>query len=75
MVAGSPTSVAPGGSVDLSLVFAPEGEGLRAGELTIVSNGTGSPHVVALAGVGVEPTDHERIVDLERRVDAAGIQR
>lgn len=46
-------TLAAGANCAISVNFAPSAVGNRTGSLSIVSNATGSPHVVTLAGPGV----------------------
>ncbi len=48
--------VAAGGTCELRLTFAPAVAGTRTGSLTITSDAPGSPHTVALSGVGQAAT-------------------
>ena len=48
----SNTTVAPGASCSISVVFQPTASGARAASLVIGDNSGTSPHVVALAGTG-----------------------
>jgi len=50
-----PLSVVPGGSSTFSVGFTPGAASSFTGSLTLVSNTTNSPLVVALAGTGVSP--------------------
>ena len=45
-------SLAPGASCSFSIAFAPAGVGAFTGLLTVSSNAAGSPHKVALSGIG-----------------------
>ena len=47
------TSLAPGASCTLAIVFTPTGAGAATGSVRIASNAAGSPHVVGLSGTGV----------------------
>jgi hypothetical protein len=49
------TTLAPGASCHLSLVFAPTGKGLRAGSVTIAHDGLGGALQVNLSGEGTAP--------------------
>ncbi|MEO8485212.1 MAG: choice-of-anchor D domain-containing protein [Betaproteobacteria bacterium] len=44
--------VAAGGSCTITIAFRPFSAGLRTGSMTVTSNGSGSPNVVALSGTG-----------------------
>jgi murein DD-endopeptidase MepM/ murein hydrolase activator NlpD len=46
------TSLPPLASCTISVTFRPTGVGSRTGTLTLTDNGAGSPHTVALSGVG-----------------------
>lgn len=46
-------TVAAGGQCTVSVTFTPGAAGARAGTVSIVSNATGSPHGITLAGTGV----------------------
>lgn len=70
----TPVVTIPSGSSSTIIVNAvPSAEGARTGTLTI----TAAPKVytVALTATGIAPTLDERVADLERRVDGAGIPR
>jgi hypothetical protein len=57
VVAGSNTcgtAVAVGSACTVQVVFAPTAAGARSGALTIVDSAAGSPHTVALSGMGVD---------------------
>jgi hypothetical protein len=45
--------LAPGLSCSLNVAFSPKGAGARAGQISIETNAPGSPHLILLAGVGV----------------------
>lgn len=47
--------IAPSGSCTINVTFTPTGSGVTKGTLTIASNGTGSPQVLALQGTGDPP--------------------
>ena len=47
--------LAPGASCQVNVIFTPTTAGARTGTLTITSNATGSPQVVALSGPGTAP--------------------
>jgi cytochrome c553 len=47
------TSVASGASCTLTLTFSPPSAAATTGQVSVVSNASGSPHTVALAGTGV----------------------
>lgn len=47
--------VAPNGSCQIAVRFAPLATGTRSATLQITSNATGSPHTVPLSGTGVAP--------------------
>jgi hypothetical protein len=49
-----PASLNPGASCTVSIAFQPGAAGLTTGALTIVDNGMGSPHSVALSGTGID---------------------
>jgi P pilus assembly chaperone PapD len=53
-----PLSLAAGQSTSFSVSFAPASAGSLAGSVTVVSNATNSPLVVALSGTGVAPVSH-----------------
>lgn len=46
-------NLAPGASCTINATFTPAATGARAGNLTITSNATGSPHTIPLSGPGV----------------------
>jgi hypothetical protein len=48
-------SLAPTGSCNISVTFAPTTPGAQTGTLTITDNAPGSPHVVNLSGTGIGP--------------------
>jgi len=48
-------SLAIGESCTLPVTFFPTATGMRTGELTITDNAAGSPHTVALSGMGTAP--------------------
>ena len=48
------SSVAPGSSCTLQVVFAPTAAGARTGILSVTDNAAGSPQTVALQGTGVD---------------------
>jgi hypothetical protein len=48
------TSLAPGGNCTITVTFDPTAVGTRAGTLTITDNAPGSPHTVALSGIGTD---------------------
>ncbi|MBL8525705.1 MAG: choice-of-anchor D domain-containing protein, partial [Betaproteobacteria bacterium] len=47
-----PSSLAPGASCVVNVLFSPLGMGGRSGELQVLSNAVGSPHKVQLSGTG-----------------------
>ena len=49
------TSLAAGGSYQISVTFAPTATGSRAGSVTITDNASGSPHKMVLSGTGAAP--------------------
>lgn len=49
------TSLAAGSNCTIGVTFTPTTVGTRTGTVTITDNATGSPHVISLSGVGVEP--------------------
>jgi hypothetical protein len=49
------TSLPPGQSCAVNVLFSPTGVGARTGQLQVVTNATGSPHSVQLTGTGVAP--------------------
>jgi hypothetical protein len=51
----SGTVLAPGKTASVSVVFAPTVAGSAAGTVTVLSNATNSPAVVAVSGTGVQP--------------------
>ncbi|HKO19985.1 MAG TPA: choice-of-anchor D domain-containing protein [Acidobacteriaceae bacterium] len=57
IVAGSNScggTVAVGSACAVQVVFAPTAAGVRSGTLAVADSGTGSPHTVALSGMGVD---------------------
>jgi len=54
-VASYPLSIGPGDSLDVSLRFAPTGQGAHAASVTIISNDPGSPHVLRVSGFAPSP--------------------
>jgi hypothetical protein len=50
------SSLAPGGSCTISVVFTPSATGTRTATVVISDNAAGSPHAIALAGTGVAST-------------------
>ena len=53
-----PLSLAAGQSTSFSVTFAPASTGSLPGSVTVVSNATNSPLVVALSGSGAAPVSH-----------------
>ncbi|HWY05419.1 MAG TPA: choice-of-anchor D domain-containing protein [Candidatus Acidoferrales bacterium] len=53
-----PLSLAAGQSASFSVTFAPASAGNLPGSVTVVSNATNSPLVVALSGTGAVPASH-----------------
>ncbi len=51
----SNTALAPGASCTIQMNFAPTATGSASGTLSIPDDATGSPHTVALTGMGVQP--------------------
>jgi predicted outer membrane repeat protein len=51
-----PFTLAPGSSCTIGVSFTPSATGPRGGTLTVAGNASGSPHSVALSGVGVPNT-------------------
>ncbi len=51
----TPLTVSPGSFANLDVRFTPSAAGSRSASLKLVSNATGSPHFVALSGVGTAP--------------------
>jgi hypothetical protein len=50
-----PTTLAPGESCEIEVVFAPTATGVRSAVLRVVSDVADSPHMALLAGTGVAP--------------------
>jgi Beta-propeller repeat len=50
-----PSSLNPGLSCTISVVFRPATTGLRSGTISILDNASASPHSVALSGAGIAP--------------------
>jgi hypothetical protein len=50
---GSPSTILPGESCELSITFKPLGGGALEGSIQIVSDAPGSPHSIALSGTGI----------------------
>ena len=50
-----PITIAPGASTTINITFKPGAQGLRSSSLSIVDNAVGSPHTVALSGLGTAP--------------------
>jgi hypothetical protein len=50
---GAGVSVPPGGTCTIGVLFHPTAAGQRNGNVSIVSNASGSPHTVTLTGTGV----------------------
>lgn len=46
------SSIAPGANCTLNIAFAPSSSGAASGTLTITDNASGSPHAIALNGLG-----------------------
>ncbi len=46
------TGLGPGGFCNLRLTFSPAASGTRSGSVTLTSNAPGSPHSIALSGLG-----------------------
>lgn len=53
-----PLSLAAGQSTSFSVTFAPASTGSLSGSVTVVSNATNSPLVIALSGTGATPASH-----------------
>jgi len=53
-----PLSLAAGQSTSFSVTFAPASTGSLSGSVTLVSNATNSPLVIALSGTGATPVSH-----------------
>jgi len=53
-----PLSLAAGQSTSFSVTFAPASAGNLPGSVTVVSNATNSPLVIALSGTGTTPVSH-----------------
>ena len=53
-----PLSLAVGQSTSLTVTFAPSSAGSLTGSVTVVSNATNSPLVIALTGTGAAPVSH-----------------
>jgi large repetitive protein len=74
-VAPTPTAIAPGASVLVTVRFTPPSATAFVGSLTIVSDAATSPTTVALAGTGIEPliaVDPGVVAFGNRRVGVAG---
>ena len=52
----SPSTLAPGASCTISVVFTPGPTGLRQGKLEVNDNASGSPQTVQLSGHGISAT-------------------
>jgi len=52
----SPSTLAPGASCTISVVFTPGATGLRQGKLEVNDNASGSPQTVQLSGHGISAT-------------------
>ncbi|MGE5096946.1 MAG: choice-of-anchor D domain-containing protein [Betaproteobacteria bacterium] len=50
---GFPLTLPPGASCTFSITFSPQGNGILAGSISVVSNAAGSPSVLPLSGTGV----------------------
>lgn len=53
-----PLSLAAGQSTSFTATFAPASSGSLSGSVTVVSNATNSPLVIALSGTGASPASH-----------------
>jgi hypothetical protein len=58
------TSMAKGAICNLNVTFRPTATGTRTGTIVIVDNAPGSPHIIALHGIGVDPTTSGPLVKL-----------
>ena len=52
----APSTVAPGGSCTISVLFAPTGSGTRVASIDVADNASGSPHRASLSGLGAAVT-------------------
>lgn len=50
-----PASVGPGANCTISVTFTPTTTGIRNGTISVTDNAPGSPQIVSLTGVGVQP--------------------
>jgi hypothetical protein len=58
------TSLAKGVICNLGVTFRPTATGTRTGTIVIVDNAPGSPHIIALHGIGVDPATAGPLVKL-----------
>src|SRR5207247_1737554 len=49
------TTLAPGSSCRVTVVFTPAAPGDRSASLTVASNAQGNPHTAVLSGIGTTP--------------------
>jgi hypothetical protein len=54
----APVTLSPAQNLTLSAQFNPATAGAKSGNITIVSNASGSPALVSLSGTGVAPVQH-----------------
>jgi hypothetical protein len=52
----SPATLAAGSTCTINVMFSPTLRGTRTGSISVADSATGSPHNVALSGVGLQPT-------------------
>ena len=52
---GCSVALATNATCQIAITFTPTAAGIRAGTLTLTSNGTGSPQTVSLTGTGIAP--------------------
>lgn len=56
--AGTPVTLSPSQGMTITVQFSPSAPGSVSGNVSIVSNASGSPANVTLSGAGVQPTTH-----------------
>jgi hypothetical protein len=56
--AGTPVTLSPSQGMTITVQFSPSAPGSVSGNVSIVSNASGSPAKVTLSGAGVQPTTH-----------------
>jgi hypothetical protein len=59
---GTPVTLSPAQNLILTAQFSPTSTGTVSGNISIVSNATGSPASVSLSGTGVAPVQHSAVL-------------